>query len=102
MTLFPDVQLKAQEEIDRVVGNKRLPNVEDRTNLPYVDAIVKEILRWHPVAPIGVPHMSTDDDIFNGYLIPKGALILTNIWYALIFYSLQLSVPPNFYLIVVC
>lgn len=80
MTLYPEVQLKAQEEIDRVVGNKRLPNVEDRANLPYVDAIVKEILRWHPVGPIGVPHMATEDDTFNGYLIPKGALILANIW----------------------
>lgn len=87
MTLFPEVQFKAQEEIDRVVGNKRLPNVQDRTNLPYIDAIVKEILRWHPVAPIGVPHMTTEDDIFNGHLIPKGALIITNIWYASIFYS---------------
>src|ERR1700733_3345832 len=87
MTLFPEVQLKAQEEIDRIVGTKRLPNVEDRANLPYVDAIVKEVLRWHPVGPIGLPHMTTEDDIFNGYLIPKGALILANIWYASIFYS---------------
>src|SRR5271170_1253181 len=93
MTLFPEVQLKAQEEIDRIVGTKRLPNFEDRANLPYVDAIVKEVLRWHPVGPIGVPHMTTEDDIFNGYLIPKGALILVNIWYASIFYSLLLSVP---------
>jgi cytochrome P450 len=96
MTLFPEVQLKAQEEIDRIVGTKRLPNVEDRANLPYVDAIVKEVLRWHPVGPIGLPHMTTEDDIFDGYLIPKGALILANIWYASIFYSLLLSVPLNF------
>ena len=90
MTLFPEVQLKAQEEIDRIVGTKRLPNFEDRANLPYVDAIVKEVLRWHPVAPIGVPHMTTEDDIFNGYLIPKGALILANIWYSSIPHSLLL------------
>ena len=90
MTLFPEVQLEAQEEIDRIVGTKRLPNFEDRPNLPYVDAIVKEVLRWHPVAPIGVPHMTTEDDIFNGYLIPKGALILANTWYSSIPHSLLL------------
>lgn len=82
MTLYPEVQRKAQEEIDRVVGTK-LPSFDDRANLPYVDAIVKEVLRWHPVAPMGLPHMTTDDDIFNGYLIPKGALVIANIWYGL-------------------
>jgi len=87
MTLHPEVQRKAQEEIDRVIGNKRLPSMEDRENLPYVNAIVKEVFRWHPVGPMGLPHMTTQDDVFNGYLIPKGAIILANIWYALISFS---------------
>jgi cytochrome P450 len=81
MIVFPDVQRKAQEEIDRVVGPDRLPSFDDRDNLPYINAIVKEILRWHPVAPMGVPHVSTEDDLYDGYLIPKGALVLPNIWY---------------------
>jgi hypothetical protein len=98
MTLFPEVQLKAQEEIDRIVGTKRLPNFEDRANLPYVDAIVKEVLRWHPVGPIGLPHMTTEDDIFNGYLIPKGALMFANIWYASTFYSLLLPISTQSWL----
>jgi cytochrome P450 len=80
MALFPDVQRKAQEEIDRVVGTHRLPSFGDRENLPYLDAIVQEVLRWHPVAPMGIPHMTTEDDIYEGYLIPKGALLLPNIW----------------------
>lgn len=80
MTLYPDVQHKAQEEIDRVVGSDRLPGFQDRENLPYIDAIVKEVLRWHPVAPMGLAHVSTEDDICEGYLIPKGALLLPNIW----------------------
>ncbi|THG92858.1 hypothetical protein EW145_g8562 [Phellinidium pouzarii] len=80
MTLYPDVQRKAQEEIDRVVGIDRLPSFDDRDNLPYVDAIVKEVLRWHPVAPMGLPHVSMEDDIYNGYFIPKGSLIMPNIW----------------------
>ncbi|KAJ9267651.1 hypothetical protein DTO212C5_5890 [Paecilomyces variotii] len=81
MTVYPDVQRKAQEEIDRVIGSERLPGFEDRENLPYIDAIVKEILRWNPVGPMGLPHMTTEDDIYEGYLIPKGAVILANIWY---------------------
>jgi len=85
MTLYPEVQQKAQEEIDRVVSNKKLPGIEDRENLPYVNAIVKEVLRWHPVTPMGFPHLTTEDDVFNGYLIPKGALILPNIWYIFLF-----------------
>jgi cytochrome P450 len=84
MILYPEVQRKAQEEIDRVVGTRRLPSFDDRGNLPYVEAIVKEVLRWHPVAPMGLPHMTTDDIIFDGYLIPKGALIIPNIWYGLV------------------
>ncbi|KAL1965863.1 hypothetical protein VTN77DRAFT_4996 [Rasamsonia byssochlamydoides] len=80
MTLFPEVQQKAQREIDQVVGTDSLPVISDRENLPYIDAIVKEVLRWHPVAPMGLPHMTTEDDIYQGYLIPKGALLMPNIW----------------------
>ncbi|KAJ5387082.1 hypothetical protein N7509_009623 [Penicillium cosmopolitanum] len=80
MALFPDVQRKAQQELDAVLGGDRLPQCEDRDNLPYVNALVKEVFRWHPVAPMGVPHVSTEDDICEGYFIPKGSSILTNIW----------------------
>lgn len=81
MTLFPDVQLKAREEIDRVIGTNRLPNLEDRPNLPYVEAVVKESFRWHPIVPMGLPHVSEVDDVFEGYFIPKGAMVMPNIWY---------------------
>jgi cytochrome P450 len=77
---FPEVQRKAQEEIDRVVGTSRLPSFDDRKNLPYVDAVVKEVLRWQPVVPMSLPHMAAEEDIFEGYRIPKGAMFLTNIW----------------------
>ncbi|KAJ5297431.1 hypothetical protein N7508_007680 [Penicillium antarcticum] len=80
MALFPDVQRKAQEEIERVVGQNRLPNVTDRANLPYINAVVKEVLRWHPVAPMGLPHMSSVDDNYDNYFIPKDSIILPNIW----------------------
>jgi hypothetical protein len=81
MTLYPEAQRKAQEEIDRVVGTTRLPTFNDRPNLPYVDALVKEVLRWNPIAPMGVPHTSIKDDICEGYFIPKGSMVLPNIWY---------------------
>jgi len=80
MSLSPDVVRKAQGEIDRVIGNDRLPNSMDRPNLPYVEAVVKEVLRWHPVAPMGLPHTSTTEDVFEGYLIPKGSMVIANIW----------------------
>jgi cytochrome P450 len=54
MTQYPEVQRKAQAEIDRVVGNSRLPDYSDQDKLPYVDAVLKEVLRWHPVAPLGI------------------------------------------------
>ena len=52
MVLYPEVQVKAQREIDEVCGD-RLPSFSDYSTLPYIDAIVKEALRWHPVVPIG-------------------------------------------------
>jgi cytochrome P450 len=54
MVLNPDVQKKAQEEIDRVVGNDRLPNFDDRDSLIYVEAVIREVMRWHPPLPLGV------------------------------------------------
>ena len=53
MVLNPAVQAKAQQEIDTVVGTQRLPTIADRENLPYTEALVKEVLRWNPVTPLG-------------------------------------------------
>ena len=53
MSIHPEVQRKAQEEIDRVIGHDRLPNAQDRKNLPYVDAIMREVMRLNPVGPLG-------------------------------------------------
>lgn len=53
MTLYPDVQQKAQAELDSVVGSDRLPSFEDRERLPYLAALVSEVFRWIPVAPLG-------------------------------------------------
>ncbi|KAG0700131.1 cytochrome P450 [Suillus ampliporus] len=83
MTLFPDAQKKAQAEIDAVIGPDRFPSFADRDSLPYTEALVKEVLRWHAVTPTGVPHRLTEDDIHDGYHIPKGSLVIPNIWFML-------------------
>ncbi|KAG1804497.1 cytochrome P450 [Suillus subaureus] len=83
MTLFPDVQKKAQAEIDAVVGPDRLPSFADRDSLPYTEALVKEVFHWSVVGPTAVPHCVTEDDIHDGYHIPKGSLVIPNIRFML-------------------
>nr|BED43012.1 cytochrome P450 monooxygenase [Trametes versicolor] len=80
MSLYPEVLKKAQAELDAVVGPHRLPDFEDREALVYVNAIIKEALRWHVVTPLSVPHCTLEDDVFNGYFIPAGTTILPNVW----------------------
>ncbi|KAJ2933684.1 hypothetical protein H1R20_g3447, partial [Candolleomyces eurysporus] len=77
---YPEVQAKAQAEIDVAVGSDRLPLVTDRENLPYVHAIIKEVGRWYTVVPLGIPHCNTEDDEYDGYFIPKGTIIFQNNW----------------------
>ena len=81
MSMYPDVQRKAQEEIDRVVGTTRLPTFHDRNQLPYINAVVEEAQRWHPVAPMGGVRMANENDVINEFRIPKGALVLPAIWW---------------------
>ncbi|KAJ8088052.1 hypothetical protein PM082_013603 [Marasmius tenuissimus] len=80
MTLYPEIQKQAQDEIYSVLGQERLPHVKDRGSLPYTEAIIKEILRWAPVVPIGLPHRVTQEDEYTGYRIPEGTIIIANIW----------------------
>ena len=80
MALYPHVMRKAQEELDRVVGNERLPEFSDWENLPYISAILKELFRWACPLPIGFTKRAMEDGIYQGYLIPAGTNILDNIW----------------------
>lgn len=93
LSLNPDVQRKAREEIDRVVGADRLPTLADRESLPYICAVFSEALRFHPIAPMGLPHMTTTEDEYEGYRIPKGAIVMPAAWYVILFYVLQVSCP---------
>jgi cytochrome P450 len=81
MRAFPDTLIPAWEELDRVVGSDRSPSFDDELNLPYVRAFVKEVFRWRSVAIIGgQPHAPTQDDYYNGYLIPKSTWVQGNVW----------------------
>jgi cytochrome P450 len=79
--MYPEIQRKARDELDQVVGSDRLPGFEDRESLPYVQAILMECMRYFPVVPIGVPHRLLTDDYYNGYFIPEGTLVIpVRIW----------------------
>lgn len=80
MREYPDAMAKAQKEIDSVVGSDRLPTFADRKNLPYVEALFNECLRYSVGVPLALPHRLMEDDIYEGMFIPKGTLVFANIW----------------------
>ncbi|KJZ79251.1 hypothetical protein HIM_01402 [Hirsutella minnesotensis 3608] len=83
MVKSPEVQRKAQEEIDQIIGNNGFPSFKDRARLPYVNSVVKECLRWYPSTATGTPHTMQQDTTCNGYYVPKGAIVMANIWWLL-------------------
>jgi cytochrome P450 len=76
----PEVIAKATEELDRVIGRGRWVTEKDMPSLPYVDAIVKETMRLHPVAPLLVPRLAREDTTVAGYDIPTGTRVLVSVW----------------------
>lgn len=102
LVMNPAVLKKAQAELDGVTGGERLPAFDDRPKLPYIEALMLEVLRWNCVTTgagqtrlhnkstcflligfvTGLAHMASQDDTHNGYTIPKGTLIFANHWLA--------------------
>ena len=80
MVAFPEVQSRAQAELDSVVGRARLPTFADAPQLPYVRATIREVFRWRPGLPLGLPHAAAEDDWYEGMFIQKGATCIANIW----------------------
>ena len=95
--LHPDTQRRAQQELDRLLEGKRLPDIHDKEALPYVEALKREVMRWHPITPLGgqyhaaisyclansyaaLVHKCIADDEYNGYHIPAGSLLFGNTW----------------------
>ena len=79
MVRNPDVQRKAQAEVDAVTGGAWVPTFKDRHLFPYVNCVAKEVFRIHTPTPL-IPHSPTEDDEFGGYTIPKGAWVMANVW----------------------
>ncbi|GJE91204.1 cytochrome P450 [Phanerochaete sordida] len=79
MLHYPEVQQKAQAEVDRVTGGAWVPRMHDREQFPYLDCVLKELFRFNPAVPL-VPHSLHQDDFFEGYLIPKDAWVIANLW----------------------
>ncbi|KDQ16087.1 hypothetical protein BOTBODRAFT_173362 [Botryobasidium botryosum FD-172 SS1] len=80
MATHPDVQKRAQAEIDTVVKGNGLPTLEDRENLPYIECLLKELQRWLPAVPLSLPHRLMEDDYYGGYFFPKGSIVFPNVW----------------------
>ncbi|KAF8216492.1 cytochrome P450 [Mycena galopus ATCC 62051] len=80
LVAYPEVQKKAHEEIDRVVGEHRMPTLDDLEHMPYIRAVILETHRFRPVAPFGIPHCTLAAEEYQGYLIPKGSTIYMNVW----------------------
>ncbi|KAJ6554749.1 cytochrome P450 [Mycena capillaripes] len=80
MLAYPEVQKTAQAEIDSLTGGKYLPSFEDEISLPYISALVKEVMRWENVTPFAVPRLLANDDEYRGYRLPAGSIVVGNAW----------------------
>ncbi|KAJ3508247.1 hypothetical protein NLJ89_g5858 [Agrocybe chaxingu] len=79
MVLYPDIQRKAYTILNSTLRG-RLPALKDYGTIPYIDALVQEVVRWNPIAPLGVPHVLRQDDVYKGYILPKGSICIANTW----------------------
>ncbi|XP_075816228.1 cytochrome P450 2D20-like [Microtus pennsylvanicus] len=79
MILHPDVQSRVQQEIDEVIGQARRPEMADQARMPYTNAVIHEVQRFADIVPTNVPHMTSRDIEVQGFLIPKGTTLITNL-----------------------
>jgi cytochrome P450 len=77
---YPEVQARANYEVSVAIGDHRSPTFEDEEQLPYIRAMVKEVLRIRPVAAVGSPHFTTEDLVYKDMFIPKGTVVTINQW----------------------
>ncbi|KAF8901439.1 cytochrome P450 [Mucidula mucida] len=80
MVLYPDILKELQTELDAVVGRSRLPSFDDMDHLPYLDAVIRELHRWGGAKTLAIPHKLMQDDIYNDYLLPGGAIVVANVY----------------------
>ncbi|XP_062325967.1 cytochrome P450 1B1-like [Osmerus eperlanus] len=77
---YPDIQAKLQDQVDKVVGRDRLPTIEDRSSLAYLDAFIYETMRYTSFVPVTIPHSTTSDVTIEGLHIPKDTVVFINQW----------------------
>ncbi|KAK3100089.1 hypothetical protein FSP39_014572 [Pinctada imbricata] len=80
MVAYPEIQVKCQEEIDKVIGFNRRPSTSDRANLCFTEACIMETMRTGAVAGLGIPHETLCDTTVGGYDVPKGTMVFINHW----------------------
>uniref|UniRef100_A0A3B5LN26 Cytochrome P450 family 2 subfamily U member 1 n=1 Tax=Xiphophorus couchianus TaxID=32473 RepID=A0A3B5LN26_9TELE len=80
LALYPDIQDQVQAEIDRVVDRRRPPSLTDRGSLPFTEATIMEVQRLTAVVPLSIPHMASETTVFRGFTIPKGTVIMPNLY----------------------
>ncbi|KAI0705960.1 cytochrome P450 [Cerioporus squamosus] len=80
MVLHPEVFRRAQQEVDSIIGRSRLPDFDDRPNMPYLDCVLSEVLRWRCPVPLGIPHNTVVADGYRGYHIPGNTMVIPNMW----------------------
>ncbi|XP_056880939.1 vitamin D 25-hydroxylase isoform X2 [Takifugu flavidus] len=80
MALYPNIQERVHREIDSVLANGRMPTLEDKQKMPYVEAVLHEVLRFCNIVPLGIFRATSQDANVNGYTIPKGTMVITNLY----------------------
>ncbi|NXK92887.1 CP2DE protein, partial [Formicarius rufipectus] len=79
MLLHPEIQSKVQAEIDEVIGRERSPTMNDQVSMPYTNAVIHEVQRYGDIIPVGLPHLTYRDTELQGFFIPKGTTVITNL-----------------------
>lgn len=96
MSFYPAIQTRAQAELDAVLASQdRLPTLDDRASLPYLDGLLKELWRWNPSVPLGLAHRVAEDNLYRGMEIKEGTVIYANLWYVSCCLCLAASGPSQ-------
>lgn len=80
LVTYPEIQARVHAELDDVIGSGRMPCLNDRGNLPYLESTIAEVLRIRAIVPLSLPHKATCDTTLGGYDVPKGTMLISNIW----------------------